>query len=111
MSHCCVPHERDAPITDLVEKLTGSSNSGQPHHTSAAYNSFGSLFALGPSMGDFIAKIRSKRINSKYSLIQKIGQGGYGAVYLGVYASRPLVLRRPSNWLKDVIMILGKTSH
>ena len=32
------------------------------------------------------AKIQSRQINSRYYLIRKIGEGGYGAVYLGAYA-------------------------
>ena len=29
-------------------------------------------------------KIQARRIDSKYSLVRKIGEGGYGAVYLGM---------------------------
>ena len=35
-------------------------------------------------MSDFIEKIQDRRIGSKYSLVRKIGVGGYGAVYLGM---------------------------
>ena len=35
-------------------------------------------------MGDFMNKIQARRIDSKYSLVRKIGEGGYGAVYLGM---------------------------
>ena len=34
-------------------------------------------------MGDFIGKIQERRIDSKYSLVRKLGEGGFGAVYLG----------------------------
>ena len=35
-------------------------------------------------MDEFIRKIQDRRINSKYSLVRKLGEGGHGAVYLGM---------------------------
>ena len=32
----------------------------------------------------FLQKVRSRRIGGKYSLIEKLGEGGFGAVYLGI---------------------------
>jgi hypothetical protein len=32
----------------------------------------------------FIRKVHARPINGKYALIQKIGQGGFGAVYIGM---------------------------
>ena len=39
-------------------------------------------------MDVFIEKIQKQRINGKYSLICKIGEGGFGAVYRGQYLAR-----------------------
>ncbi len=36
-------------------------------------------------MDDFVKKIQERRIDGKYSLISKIGEGGHGAVYLGMF--------------------------
>ena len=41
-------------------------------------------------MADFLPKFQDRRIDSKYSLVRKIGEGGYGAVYLGMCAVDPL---------------------
>ena len=35
-------------------------------------------------MGDFMQKMQAMRIDSKYSLVRKIGEGGHGLVYIGM---------------------------
>ncbi|KAK4980808.1 hypothetical protein LTR28_000791 [Elasticomyces elasticus] len=34
-------------------------------------------------MDEFMRKVQDRRIDSKYSLVRKLGEGGFGAVYLG----------------------------
>ena len=47
-------------------------------------------------MGEFMRKVQDRRVNLKYSLVRKLGEGGHGAVYLGMQsttiASRPLTI-------------------
>ena len=35
-------------------------------------------------MGEFMRKVQARRVNSKYSMVRKLGEGGHGAVYLGM---------------------------
>lgn len=39
--------------------------------------------AVGSVGGDFVRKMQEIRIASEYSLIRKLGEGGYSTVYLG----------------------------
>ena len=39
------------------------------------------------TMGEFMRKVQDRRINARYSLVCKLGEGGHGAVYLGMYCT------------------------
>ena len=45
-------------------------------------------------MSDFIEKLQGRRVDSKYSLVRKLGEGGFGAVYLGMHAANHRSVRR-----------------
>jgi hypothetical protein len=36
-------------------------------------------------MDVFIKKVQDRRIDSKYSLVRKLGEGGFCSVYLGMF--------------------------
>ena len=55
-------------------------------------------------------KIQDRRVNSKYSLVCKLGEGGFGAVYLGMHTANYHGVWL-SDHFKERILTLAKKSH